>query len=100
MGEPKFTKGPWTAVQSKRGIVDVNDTLGRDIVTTFGPNALVDAHLIAAAPELVEALRLLLQCPEIADCDPRDKDEETQIAERKARAALLKAQGQQTEVSE
>jgi hypothetical protein len=31
------------------------------------------------------AIKLLLNTPEIADCDPRDKDTETQIAERKAR---------------
>jgi len=30
-------------------------------------------------------IQLLLNTPEIADCDPRDKDNETQIAERKAR---------------
>jgi hypothetical protein len=31
-------------------------------------------------------IKLLLNTPEIADCDPRDKDTETQIAERFARA--------------
>jgi seryl-tRNA synthetase len=30
-------------------------------------------------------IKLLFNTPEIADCDPRDKDTETQIAERKAR---------------
>ena len=35
-----------------------------------------------------EHLRALLATPEIADSDPEDKDEETQHAERIARAAL------------
>lgn len=35
-----------------------------------------------------EALRLLLATPEIADAHPADKDEETHVAERKARASL------------
>lgn len=35
-----------------------------------------------------EALRLLLATPEIADAHPADKDEETHVAERKARASI------------
>lgn len=38
--------------------------------------------------EALGALGALLRCPEIADCDPRDKDEETQSAERAARAMI------------
>jgi chromosome segregation ATPase len=38
-----------------------------------------------------EALRLLLACPEIADCAPEDKDPDTHRAERLARAALSPA---------
>lgn len=47
----------------------------------------------AAAPTLLEALKALLLVPEIADCDPRDKDPETQVAERNARAAIAAATG-------
>ena len=43
------------------------------------------------ADALVAALKALLACPEIADCDPRDKDPETQVAERAARKAIAEA---------
>jgi hypothetical protein len=57
------------------------------------PDDVCDANasLIAAAPELFSALQALLACPELADCDPADKELETEIAERAARAALAKA---------
>lgn len=45
-------------------------------------------HLRAKLERAKEAISGLLATPEIADADPRDKDEETQIAERKARAIL------------
>lgn len=48
----------------------------------------------AAIKALMAALEALLRCPEIADCDPRDKDPETEIAERNARAAIKKARGE------
>ena len=47
---------------------------------------------IKTTADLVAALRALLACPEIADCDPRDKDAETQVAERAARAAIARAE--------
>ncbi|MFL7901505.1 hypothetical protein ACJ41P_10260 [Azospirillum argentinense] len=43
------------------------------------------------ARELAEAVDGLLKCPEIADAAPEDVDEETRVAERKARQALAKA---------
>lgn len=48
-----------------------------------------------------EAVSLLLACPEIADADPSDKDEETHTAERNARAVLsADAPAQQTQISD
>lgn len=49
---------------------------------------------MAAAPDMFEALRGLLSCPDIADNDY--KDEETHEAERIARAALTRATGGQS----
>ena len=43
-----------------------------------------------AMAEAKDALASLLDCPEISDADPRDKDHETHAAERKASAALAK----------
>lgn len=38
--------------------------------------------------EVLEIIRGFLECPEIADCAPDDKDPETDALERRARAAL------------
>ena len=46
---------------------------------------------VNAHDAMVTALEALLRCPEIADCDPRDKDQETHAAERAARNALALA---------
>lgn len=46
------------------------------------------ASLRAKLEKAAEAIKLLLATPEIAECDPRDKDEETHVAERKGRAIL------------
>jgi hypothetical protein len=43
--------------------------------------------------ELLAALKLLLACPAIADAAPEDLEEETQHAERTARAAIARAEG-------
>ena len=111
MSETRFTPGPWRFLEGKD--YDEGANVGRPLTVCGGNNddlanvysaddstvsvsraeAVANAHLIAAAPDLYEALELLLATPEIADADPRDKDEETQIAERKARAALRKARG-------
>lgn len=48
------------------------------------------ATLRAELDEAVEVVRGFLQCPEIADCAPRDKDPDTQVVERRARAFLAK----------
>ena len=43
--------------------------------------------------ELVKILKAFLACPEIADCAPEDKDPDTQVAERAARAAIATIEG-------
>ena len=49
------------------------------------------ATLIAAAPELVEALKAMLLHSCVADTAAEDKFDEDHLAERLARAALSKA---------
>jgi hypothetical protein len=44
--------------------------------------------LVAEVERLREIVRDFLNCPEIADCAPDDKDPETNALERQARAAL------------
>ena len=56
--------------------------------------AVANAKLMAAAPDLLEALEAVLMCPSIHDVYGEDKDEETHAAERLARAAIKKARGQ------
>lgn len=52
-------------------------------------NAETDRNSLRAKLDRAkEAVSLLLACPEIADADPSDKDEETHTAERNARAVL------------
>lgn len=54
---------------------------------------LANARLIAAAPDLLEALKAMLAHSCVADADPEDKDPEDLDAERKALVAIAKATG-------
>lgn len=74
----------------------IADAKGPHVGVASKEEALANAVLIAAAPDLLAALEAMLATPEIADCDPRDKDEETRVAERMARAAIAKAKGETT----
>ena len=57
MNEPKFTPGPWLFSSYKSGnSVIVIDGKEFDVATVNYPNRDANAHLIAAAPELYEAL--------------------------------------------
>lgn len=53
----KFTPGEWTTNYSSFGVVIFNDQ-GRRIanIPTNNPNSVADAELIAAAPDLLDAL--------------------------------------------
>ncbi len=92
-----FTKGPWTTGNVDKLLVGIKRLNGTEpICFVYGPSdhdtsevrkrALADAMLIAAAPDLYEALRnLLSEAGEgIATC-PLTRDA--------ARAALAKADG-------
>lgn len=100
MSEAKFTKGRWVAAQkhsSKVGLPVVASPHGRSIasVTFFGlgenfkshdDESYANAHLIAAAPELYEALK------DILGIIPPDYEESPMVAF--AKAALTKARGE------
>ena len=51
----KHTPGPWTATADPYSDVVV-DASGREIVVVMDPNGEANARLIAAAPDLLEAL--------------------------------------------
>ena len=59
MSERKWTPGPW-AVKDARGIRGAN---GECVASTYCAAPTEDAHLIAAAPDLYEALeRMVTMC--------------------------------------
>lgn len=90
-----YTKGPWRVVMGEGD--DANRVYGiqsadADIVETdsgYYPPELADAYLIAAAPDLYEALLVLFRraCRELADVE--DVPEVAQAAE-----AIAKARGE------
>lgn len=82
MSEPKFTPGPWYV----DGTFVTNDE-DLDICSMGDVAWEANAHLIAAAPELYEALRDL-----IAYCDPTGDYIDDELVW--ARAALAKARGE------
>lgn len=108
MSETKFTPGPWGWVEQYRGghawlqSASEKFTIGNAIIddgSAYGeypPRIAVNeanAHLIAAAPDLYEALERLLPMAE-DDCfqygNSADEDEDIIFA----RAALAKARGE------
>jgi hypothetical protein len=90
VAEPKWTPGPWwpEIFNNERGlafVVNRHDAEEDDIICSLSNHA--DAHLIAAAPELYEALKGITEwCP---------TDNQRSIAAfDKALAALAKARGE------
>jgi hypothetical protein len=103
----KFTPGPWTAApfssvvgcpitaqpdpkQNTIILAGVHGSFGDD----YRAEVEANAHLIAAAPALYEALERLLEHAGIADAAPEDIDGEDHIAESAARKALRLARGE------
>ncbi len=54
----KHTPGPWKYI-AWHGQHGVHDAMDNDVCETFGEDAEANARLIAAAPELLEALMRL-----------------------------------------
>lgn len=87
------TKGPWKAVQTSHGPIDVFDANDHDVVTVYG-GRMGNALLIAAAPELLEALQTLMASSEEPDpCSLSPRATLLVGAWAKARDAISKAEG-------
>jgi hypothetical protein len=101
MDKPGYTPGPWSVAQPWNGFSEIRGGNGELV---FGlaagvpgekqPDEICEANarLIAAAPEMFEALQNILLCPAILD--ELNGDNETNNAVAKARAALSKALGE------
>ena len=98
MSEAKFTPGPWA-----KSIRNNNDAMvtfhgviiGNVFVDIPTPNEKFDTNLIAAAPELYEALEEFIEAYCRAGCDlTREERIEDRKRLIKARAALKKARGE------
>lgn len=100
----QHTPGPWTVFDEKWGIgvtapqADIAHCSGFD-TNRSRDEERVNARLIAASPELLDALEPFakLFLPEDLDIEPMGGDEEYHISRdvvRAARAAIAKARGE------
>ncbi len=88
----QHTPGPWT-VGTKHGLMDAYWV---DSPSTLKPaiaTRIEDARLIAAAPELLEALITALPYLEAAEADPGYKKGAVSNVTATIRAAIAKAEG-------
>ena len=98
--QPKWTPGPWAVEQNKRtwGWVDVvgpslgvgGPTQATDLTLADEVKRIAEAHLIAAAPDMAEALEKALNFITNTESEMG----ETLPCGDAARAALAKARGQ------
>ena len=102
MTASKHTPGPWYATMGSggQGLV-ASETSGQTVAVVY--RGVPDAHLIAAAPEMLEALRqIMIEADAIAN-DHRDRDEEQDADNLDTLAlmaldAITKATGGNTDV--
>ena len=92
MTDTKHTPGPWTisdeiGEMNGRIIYDEEYGIGEAWDLNGNPENAANAHLIAAAPDLFEALESLLSELDFTETYPFP-------SEAKARAAIAKAKGQ------
>jgi hypothetical protein len=88
----KYTPGPWTA--SKDGYIDAPDGALIAKIHTEGSAASHDARVIAASPELLEALIDMLDCADAlgrAQGEPSPEESALLDKRKAARAAIAKA---------
>ena len=99
--QPTHTPGPWhlsdetnPLITNDSGSVDVAQVFmySEGTVGSLRPNAYADARLLAAAPELLDAMREMLH--QFADHEQYDEDGHDTAAINKARAAIAKATGE------
>lgn len=105
MSETKHTPGPWVFCWDKygkeseiHGKSELNDApicivLHDDVTESGAEEQLANARLIAAAPELLEALKALIDNVGICIC--YDESERECKAWEMAEAAIAKAEGEQ-----
>lgn len=86
---PKHTPGPW--YWSSSGLIQTSH-LTRDVWEI--PRNEADQHLIAAAPEMYEALKYALNCFDRESCDPMVTLDPVQ-AIALMKYAIAKAEGRQ-----
>lgn len=71
MAEPKWTPGPWkwVCLSGNDILTDPEGLWVANVIEWPGDNTArgADAHLIAAAPELYEALASIIRCGELAN---------------------------------
>lgn len=89
----EYTPGPWSHVAYEGGWDGVAQVDSRTLICKLVENNPANAHLIAAAPELLAALKGLLTHCGIADAAPEDKDGEDHALESAARVAIRRAEG-------
>jgi hypothetical protein len=68
--ETKHAPGPWKAIKSPHGPIDIMDCNDHDIVTLYGGNGVeakeANARLISCAPDLLEALKWYVENDEVS----------------------------------
>lgn len=84
--KPSFTPGPWDYDEDSNEVRAADGTAIVDMDTGLAWDTVANARLIAAAPELVEAVEMVLDaCEDGGDMDAIDWDQ--------LRNALAKAKG-------
>jgi hypothetical protein len=88
-GYYKRTKGTWTWVEvtNEKNRYAIDDD-GYPVATVVGE---ANANLIASAPEMLKALKM------VVDYHDRDEDNETDLHFENARDAIAKAEGSHTD---
>jgi hypothetical protein len=71
MSAPKHTPGPWKIGAYESGQMAVDGANGEEVTGFISPE---DACLIAAAPELLEALRGIIEGTRLDNFDNRNDD--------------------------
>ena len=85
-----YTPGPWTVVELRTGNCWIQTADGQPVasVLLYG-DALADARLMAASPDLLAALRAALD-----EIDGDDIGAVADVLTSKGRAAIAKAEGE------
>jgi len=93
--ETKHTPGPWGVWSIGGSQVITDNAMGRHLakIINGAPEHEANARLIAAAPELLEALELALQGLDIAATKQLPEFIGFVLTADKARAAIAKARG-------